>query len=108
MNKVNEAFMARYKTLAWGYDKVLEDSQLQSVGLRAMLDAIRNLRDRRIINTPVGMTDMLRMKRELSRFGTSVALASFMGRFISQSEQVAVQSAIQDGSISQMLVLEFN
>lgn len=107
MNKVNEAFMARYKTLAWGYDKVLEDSQLQSVGLRALLDAIRNLRDRRIINTPVGMTDMLRMKRELTRFGTSVALASFMGRFISQSEQVAVQSAIQDGSISQMLVLEF-
>jgi hypothetical protein len=107
MNKVNEAFMARYKTLAWGYDKVLEDSQLQSVGLRALLDAIRNLRDRRIINTPVGMTDMIRMKRELTRFGTSVALASFMGRFISQSEQVAVQSAIQDGSISQMLVLEF-
>lgn len=106
MNKVNEAFRARFKMVKWGYDTKLEDDILKSPTLRVLADALRNLRDKRVITTPIGMTDLLRLKSEAEKFGSAVALTSFLGTFQSTAEESAVNSALMDNSIPQMFLTE--
>lgn len=106
MNKVNEAFRARFKMIKWGYDSKLEDSLLKSPTLRVLADALRNLREKRIITTPIGMTDLLRLKAEAEKFGHEVALTSFLGTFQSTAEESAVQSAMTDNSIHSLFATE--
>lgn len=108
MNKVNEAFRARFKMLKWGYDTSLEDSLLKSPALRVLADALRNLRDKRVITTPIGMTDLIRLKSEADQFGTQVALTSFLGTFQSSAEESAVQSALVDNSVYELFQTELN
>lgn len=108
MNKVNEAFRARFKMLKWGYDSELEDSLLKSPALRVLADALRNLRDKRVITTPIGMTDLIRLKSEAGQFGTQVALTSFLGTFQSSAEESAVQSALVDNSVYELFQTELN
>jgi MoxR-like ATPase len=106
MNKVNEAFRARFKMIKWGYDTALEDAILKSPTLRILADALRNLRDKRVITTPIGMTDLLRLKAEAEKFGSVVAINSFLGTFQSSAEESAVNSALTDNSIPQMFLTE--
>lgn len=106
MNKVNEAFRARFKMIKWGYDTKLEDDILKSPTLRVLADALRNLRDKRVISTPIGMTDLLRLKAEAEKFGSAVALSSFLGTFQSSAEESAVSSALTDNSVHQMFFTE--
>jgi MoxR-like ATPase len=106
MNKVNEAFRARFKMIKWGYDTNLEDAILKSPTLRILADALRNLRDKRVITTPIGMTDLLRLKSEAEKFGSVVAIKSFLGTFQSTAEEAAVESALTDNSVPQMFLNE--
>jgi hypothetical protein len=108
MNKTNEAFTARFKVLEWNYDSALEDHIIGSPALRMLADQLRNLRSKRILNTPVGITDLKDIKWEAHKFGAKVALDSFLGKFISEAEKMAVSSAMTDGSIYQTLQLEVN
>lgn len=106
MNKTNEAFTARFKVLEWNYDSALEDRIIGSQALRNLADQLRNLRSKRILNTPVGLTDLKDIMWEAKRFGAKVALDSFLGKFISEAEKMAVSSAMTDGSIYQSLQME--
>ena len=102
MGEMNEAFSARFRHLAWGYDEKVEKKLVNSPTIHTLADACRQARNANKLRTPVGTVALTRLQQDIATFGVSAALEVFVGSFKPQ-EYDTVKAIITDRSIEVLL-----
>ena len=75
---------------------------VKSAAIRLLGDALRTLRAKGSIRTPVGTAALQRVERDVNSFGPVLGLATFTGMF-KGNERELVESLIEDRSIIVLL-----
>jgi MoxR-like ATPase len=98
MGKPNEAFINRFESVCWGYDKDVEAKLIKSAAIRFLGDALRTARAKNSIRTPCGTAALQRCERNVKTFGPVTGLFTLTSMFAPQ-ERPIVDSIIEDRSI---------
>jgi energy-coupling factor transporter ATP-binding protein EcfA2 len=99
---MNEAFTNRFRHLPWGYDDAVEKKLIKSPTVLLLGKALRDARNLRSINTPVGTKALQRLWQDAQSLGVEAAVWAFTGMF-PETERPKVQSMLEDRSIEALL-----
>jgi hypothetical protein len=104
MGQMNEAFINRFRHIAWGYDDDVESRLIKSPAVRLLGECVRTARkmNSRGLRTPVGTAALMRLEKDIAAFGVDLALEVFKGMF-QITEQDTVDAIITDRSINLMM-----
>jgi hypothetical protein len=107
MGEMNEAFINRFRHVAWGYDDDVESKLIKSPAVRLLGECVRTARkmNSRGLRTPVGTAALMRLEKDVAAFGVDLALEVFKGMF-KHTEYDTVDAIITDRSINLMLEQE--
>jgi len=98
MAEMNEAFINRFRHIAWGYDKDVERDLIESAAIRLLGEALRTSRQKNAIRTPIGTAALQRVERDITAFGPVLGLEVLVGMFKANEREI-VNSIIEDRSI---------
>lgn len=107
MGEMNEAFINRFRHIAWGYDEDVEAKLIKSPAIRMLGELVRMARkaNSRGLRTPVGTAALMRLEKDVAAFGVDLALEVFKGMF-KYTEYDTIDAIITDRSINLMLEQE--
>lgn len=102
MSEMNEAFINRFRHVAWGYDPDIEEKLIASPAIRLLGEKLRLARKSNSIRTPVGTSALQRVERDVKSFGITLGMDVLIGMFKANEREV-VKTIIEDGSIFVLL-----
>lgn len=104
---MNEAFTNRFRHLPWGYDDAVERKLIKSPTILLLGKALRESRNLRAINTPVGTKALQNLLQDAIDLSVETALWVFTGMF-PENERPKIEAILNDRSIKMLLEDELN
>jgi MoxR-like ATPase len=103
---LGEALNARFRWAPCDYDEAVERKLIKSATVRTMGNLLRSARSRNAISTPVGTSALQRFNLDVAKYGSEMAIWSFLAMFPLR-ERPSVETIIEDGGIKGMLDAEY-
>jgi hypothetical protein len=105
MTAGNQAFLARFRHIEWGYDASVEKALIPSDTVRLLGEAVRTAREKGSLRSPVGTTALRGLWTDVQAQGVQMALAAFTAGF-DATDRPLVRDIIKDRSIDVLLKAE--
>jgi len=103
---LGEALNARFLWAPCDYDEAVERKLIKSATVRTMGNLLRSARSRNAISTPVGTSALQRFNLDVAKYGSEMAIWSFLAMFPLR-ERPSVETIIEDGGIKGHLDAEY-